>query len=320
MATILRRSDGTYQAQVRRKGVRPVFRTFRARADALQWARAAESEIDRGIFIDRGEAERTTLAQLIDRYASEITPRKKGTAQERSRLKNLAAELGQFSLSRLQARHVAAYRDSRLRVVSGTTVVKELTLLSHILDTARKEWSIPCANPVAMVTKPRQNRPRERRLHPGEEALLLTAAGYQMRLLIVLALETAMRLGELLGLEWANIDLEVRVAVLPTTKNGDRRRVPLSPAAVAALGEVERDGPRVFSWKRTDSAKTTWRGLMLRTGIKGLTFHDLRHEATSRLFEKGLNPMEVAAITGHKTLSMLRRYTHLRAEDLAKKL
>ncbi len=138
-----------------------------------------------------------------------------------------------------------------------------------------------------------------------------------------------MRLGELLALEWTLIDLEQRTATLPLTKNGEKRMVPLSPVALATLGAMKRQGERVFSqWKATDSFENAWTRTLVRlrkssstpSFLADLRFHDLRHEAASRLFEKGLNVMEVASVTGHKTLAMLKRYTHLKASDIALKL
>jgi integrase len=130
-----------------------------------------------------------------------------------------------------------------------------------------------------------------------------------------------MRRGELLSLEWVNVDLNKRTALLPITKNGDSRGVPLSSRALA----VPRSLPplttgRVFGELTADALKLSFRRAMRRAGITGLRFHDPRHEATSRLFEKGLNVMEVASVTGHKTLQMLKRYTHLNAVDLAARL
>jgi integrase len=141
--------------------------------------------------------------------------------------------------------------------------------------------------------------------------------------LVILALETAMRLGELLGLEWPRIKRDKRVAFLPLTKNGEPRSVPLSPKAIETLQRIPRNlqNQRVFwTWTRSDSVENAWRRVLVNAGISNLRFHDLRHEATSRFFERGLSLPEVASITGHKTWQMLRRYTHLRAEDLAAKL
>jgi integrase len=139
--------------------------------------------------------------------------------------------------------------------------------------------------------------------------------------IVQLALETAMRQGELIRLHWEHIDLNRRTAHLPDTKNGEARTVPLSTTAVRVLRTLPRGlhGP-VFLGLTTEAVKRAYIRAVRRAGIENLRFHDLRHEATTRLFEKGLNIMEVASITGHKDLRMLRRYTHLKAEDLARKL
>jgi integrase len=140
--------------------------------------------------------------------------------------------------------------------------------------------------------------------------------------LIVLAIETAMRRGELVDLLWHNVDLDKRVAHLPTTKNGESRDVPLSQRATATLKalSVDRgDRKRVFPLSG-NGVRLAWEHLRVRAGCPDLHFHDLRHEAVSRLFERGLNLVEVAAISGHKELKMLQRYTHLRAADLVSRL
>jgi integrase len=227
----------------------------------------------------------------------------------------------------LKAKHVAEYRDERLATqTAGATVVKDLNSLSHVLDVAIKDWSLPLAsNPVKLVRKPKQASGRERRLKADEETRLLEACrrsrcGHVLAPLVILALETGMRLGELLGLEWGRINLDRKIAYLPVTKNGEPRTVPLSGKAVDTLKLIPRNlkNQRVFwTWSRTDSVENSWKRAVLSAGIFNLRFHDLRHEATSRLFERGLSLPEVAAITGHKTWQMLRRYTHLRAEDLA---
>jgi integrase len=136
-----------------------------------------------------------------------------------------------------------------------------------------------------------------------------------------LALETAMRQGELVNLRWEHVHLARRIAHLPDTKNGEPRTVPLSTAALKILRSLPRSlTGQVFVGLTSEAVKRAFARAVRRAGIDDLHFHDLRHEATSALFERGLNIMEVASITGHKDLRMLRRYTHLRAEDLAKKL
>lgn len=196
-------------------------------------------------------------------------------------------------------------------------------------------------NPVDLVRKPRVRNARDRRLLPGEEDGLLDAAkayGGDIGPIIRLALETAMRRGEIYAMKWAHVDREARVLRVPETKTGEPRKVPLSTKALEVLDSLPRriDG---YVWgMRADSitqafvrtvggARKTYEAECAERDEKpdprlfrDLRFHDLRHEATSRLFEKGLNPMQVAAITGHKTLQMLKRYTHLRAEDLVELL
>lgn len=206
--------------------------------------------------------------------------------------------------------------------MQGASVVRELRTLSAVLIHARKEWCVTVANPVADIKQPAQGTKRERRLAPSEESRLLAELAPQYRHVVRFALETAMRRGEVLALHWEHVDLTKRVALLPITKNGEARRVPLSTGALAVLreaGQVRALDGRVFPIP-AQSLAHAWGAACARAAIDDLHFHDLRHEAVSRLFERGLSMMEVASISGHKTLSMLQRYTHLRAEDLAAKM
>jgi len=228
-------------------------------------------------------------------------------------------------LSKLKPTHFAKYRDERLKEVSPSTIKKEMVLLNHALDTAQKEWGcyLP-VNPLQGIRKPKENPQRDRRLDGEELKRLLVSCGdsanHWFCPLVITAIETAMRRGELLGLEWQHVDLDKRTAYLPITKNGTSRTIPLSLKAIETLQHLPRDiSGRVFPLSAT-ALRGLWARACKRAGIEDLRFHDLRHEATSRFFEKGLNVMEVAAITGHKDLRMLQRYTHLRAEDLAVKL
>ena len=177
MAAIRKLSTGNWQVQVRRKGLKPVVRSFKTKQDAEQWSRLIESEIDQGVFQDRSEVERTTLGDIIDRYLQEISPTKKSSSSESYRLRRIKVHLGAYSLARLQNKHITAYRDSRLKAgVTGATITRELGILSHILDTAIKDWSYPLAsNPVKFVRRPASAKGRERRLEPLEEQRLLEA-------------------------------------------------------------------------------------------------------------------------------------------------
>lgn len=275
-----------------------------------------------------------TLGEGLELYRQKVSILKKGYVQESYRVANLIrSPLATKSMRQVSSPDIASYRDLRLaqtnphtgRQISASTVRLEMSLLSHVFDIGRIEWGVCDSNPVTNVRKPKTPPGRDRRLLPREERLILRYCHnhptHELYSLVVLALETAMRQGELLQLEWENINLRNRIAHLPDTKNGSKRDVPLSLKAremLIRLG-VKNKG-RVFSYT-SNGLKSAWRIMLNRLGIEDLHFHDLRHEACSRLFELGtLDVMEIAAISGHKSLAMLKRYTHLKATKLVKKL
>ncbi|MHB8975518.1 MAG: site-specific integrase [Trichloromonadaceae bacterium] len=327
MATISKR-NGRWQAKIRKKGQRVLTKSFLSCEAAEKWARKTESEMERGIYIeDAEEARTTTLREAATSFAEEHLGRLRHGAREKNRLEALLERSGwsSLALSSLRGKDVAAY--ARKREGEGSkpdTIRLDLALLSRLYRHARQEWGMESLrNPVDAVRRPSlAGTARTRRLEEGEEAKLLAAAHADFRPVILWALETGMRREEIATLTWDVIDREKRTAHLPRTKNGEARTAPLSSAALEVLKSLPRrlDGGPVFGLKKdqiTDRMRTT----VKRAGLADLCFHDLRHEATSRFFERGtLDMMEIATITGHKTLSMLRRYTHLRAEDLAAKL
>ncbi|MHB1565219.1 MAG: tyrosine-type recombinase/integrase [Acidiferrobacter sp.] len=335
MATILQRPTGktrskgraTWQAKIRRHGYPPQSATFGTKTRAEAWARQIESEMDRGVFVSRSEAEHTTLAQLINRYLQEITPQKRGARMEQSHLKIINEDpVARCTVAHIAGKELTAYKNRRLKCVSASTLNRELNILSHVFTVASQEWHIhlPWGNPVRLVSRPRANDKRDRRLVGDDQARLMAAArsygNGEIALAVTWAIATAMRRGEIAAMRWEHVDRKARVLLIPETKTGTPRRIPLSTAALTVLDGLPRrlDG-HVFG-VHSASISRAFAETCKAAGIEGLTFHDLRHEATSRLFEKGLNPMEVAAITGHKTLQMLKRYTHLRAEDLVGRL
>ena len=332
MATFRKRGPYQWQAQVRRQGHPPQTKTFETKAAAEAWARATECEIDQGVFVSRAEAESTTLGELLNRYLTEITPSKKGAEPESARIRSLLRHpLADRYLASIRGVDMARYRDERLKKVVPATVKRDLVILSHLFEVARKEWGLYVQNPVRDIKVPRHSKARDRRLQTGsggaggEERRLLNAClearNAYLLPIVRLALETAMRQGELVGLRWEHVDLTRRIAHLPDTKNGEPRTVPLSSAAVDILRALPRGlHGQVFPGLTPEAVKRAFARATRRAGIEDLRFHDLRHEATTRLFERGLNIMEVATITGHKDLRMLRRYTHLKAEELARKL
>ena len=321
MATIRRRRNKNWQAVVRCKGTKTQSRTFERKSDAIAWAKLVESEMQRGTFVDSSPAENVTVRDLASRYISSLDLSKRNNKIAKSCCDMLVKELGDFSCARLAPGHIAEYRDRRLQQVSATTVNHGLSMLYKLLKLAQDEWGVPFPQGIPKVKKPKRPRGRDRRLQGDEEGLLLDelADNPLMYNVVILAIETAMRRGELAAAHWNHVDWDKRTLFIPVTKNGEPRHVPLSKRAIEALESMERYGPLIFGIS-ADSVSQAFGRACVRAQIEGLRFHDLRHEATSRLFEKGLNTMEVATITGHKTLSMLNRYTHLRAEDLVHRL
>jgi integrase len=336
MASIRRRGD-RWQARVIRKGFEPEAKSFTSKQDAEKWARAIEREMDTGGYVSRSTAEATTLEQVLSRYRLEVTPLKRGSEVEAIRLKVMERHrMARRSLATITAATVAEYRDERLKVVSGPTVLRELQILSSVLNHARREWCFPIQNAVADVRRPAPGRGRNRTLdHEGESSLLAHLEGggrsndgtYMkgtrnpwVAPLVRLALETAMRRGELLALLWEHIDLTKRTAFLPLTKNGHTRTVTLSTNAVAVLSSLPRsiDG-RVFPIT-ANALKLAFVRACTSSGIVNLHFHDFRHHATSRLAERLPNVIELAMDTGHSDLRMLARYYHVKPEALALKL
>lgn len=344
MATFKQRDSGWWQAVIRRKG-RPIqSKTFESKRDAEAWARQVESEMDRGTFVALGRAERTTFKDLADNFARDFAPHHYRGQSWKHKLTHLRAKLDSYSLVAITTQIVAKYRDERMKEpdprytkspdtaprVSGATVKTEIDLLSKIMDWASKEGGIPlpAGNPVTGVRKPKCGKARDRRITTDEwrklEAECRASGNTWLAPAVTLAVETAMRQGELLQLEWKHIDKKRKLALLldpDKIKTEEPRAVPLSSTALAALDSMPRMiNGRVIPIDRMTLYKAFERACK-RAEIKDYTWHDLRHEALSRLAERGdFSVMELAAVSGHKTLQMLKRYTHLQAEKLAAKL
>jgi len=326
MASIRQRS-GVWQAQVRRLGYPTEVKSFSSKTDAQAWARAIESAMDQGSHQNTHSAKNILLKDLLQRYMEEVTPSKRGAKREAEGIQFMQRQkFAGYSMATLTPAIIAKYRDERLKTVAAGTIIRELSILSGIISHARKEWGLPTANPCALVRKPPTPQGRTRLLTADEEARLI--AELQpirkrtpwMVPLVMLALETAMRRGELLSMRWENVNLQAQTALLPLTKNGTARVVPLSKKAVAILEALPNSetGPvfpisyMVVNNCFVDACK--------RAKITNLRFHDLRHTATSKLAERLPNVIELAAVTGHQTIQMLKRYYHPKAEALAQKL
>lgn len=324
MATIEQRANGTWRTKIRKKGYPSLSASFDTKAEAQRWAAEIEGDMSRKRFVDTREAEGTTVAQALERYEREVSINKKGARQEKTRIKVWSeSKYGSKSLAELRSSDLAEYRDVRLAEGMSTNTVRlSLALISHLYTVAIKDWGIEgLSNPVAKLRMPKGSRERDRRPTSAELKAVLKAAAVihsEMPVVIEMAIETAMRRSELLTLRREHI--KGKHALLEDTKNGSRRLVPLSLRARALIESLpaRMDG-FVFSLAPHSVSQYFLRACR-DAKVEDLHFHDMRHEGTSRLFEKGLSIMEVASITGHKTMSMLKRYTHLCPDALADKL
>jgi integrase len=257
----------------------------------------------------------------------EVSPSKRGHLDEVIRIRFLQrAKIAGYSLSKLSPEIVAGFRDARLRKVGAGAVIRDLSLLSSVINHARREWGVTAGNPCALVRKPPTPAGRSRVLSVEEEvrlAIALEPKGWRnswMLPLVKLALETAMRRGELLALQWRNIDLARQTAYLPTSKSGKPRTVPLSMGAVALLASLPKTDADIVFPIAAQTMEAAFKRARVRADLADLRFHDLRHTATSRMAHKLPNVIELASVTGHQTIQMLKRYYHPSAEALAQKL
>lgn len=339
MASITQR-DGRWRVRITRKGHPTIARTFDLRRDAEAFAAVTEASIAQGTY-RAPEAKPVAFRELVERYRTEVTPTKRGSSQEGYLLgailrpESVAAPLLGRNVAEISPADVARWRDARGRQVKPATLGREWATLGHVLAHAEREWSIPLqsGNPFRQARKPQIINSRERRVTDAElDAICDASESAPLVALVRLAVETGARRSELLSLRWADIDLGKRLARLAhgATKNGFGRTLPLSSRAIAVLETIPRrpDG-KVFGL-RADSVTQAFARAVERAHEKakdrgagflvGLHFHDLRHEALSRLAEQGWSATEIAAVSGHRTLALVQRYVHHRPEALAAKL
>ncbi len=322
----------SYRAQVRLRGHPPLSRTFERKTDARVWAQQTETSIRRGEALATNEARKHTVAELIDRHLEMLERRKPSSIKDQRRILTWwRDELGDYALVNVTPAVVAARRDKLLtqdighngtaRRRAGGTVNRYLAALSKAFSEAQREWHWVSENPVLRVSKEAESQGRVRYLAKKEWRGLLAASRKsplpELELLVTLAVTTGMRRGEILQLRWSNVDLKSGQAVLHKTKNRERRSVRLIPRAVALLRK---------HWKRSAEISdfvfcgvegrpldpTHWfQRAVEQAGIEDFRFHDLRHTAASYLAMSGATPGEIAAVLGHKTLQMVKRYAHL---------
>ena len=323
MATFRKRNN-KWQAIVRHHSIGTKAQSFKSKSQAKRWAYELETALEAGLY-GKLCPSKITLSDLLDKYLNEITPKKRGKESEARRIKRLLKDsLSRYRLDELSSHRLAEFRDRRLS--DGVRACQyDLVIIRHCINLAINEWGLMLdKNPADNLKKPSSNPARERRLSDDELMALIKASSHtrnpHILPIILFAIESGMRRGEILSLDWQNIDFKKRIAFLPLTKNGTSREVPLSSKAAIIL-EEQRLKKQDVPFPITDNAfRLAWDKLKKRAAITDLKFHDLRHEAISRFFETGLSLVEVATISGHKDPKMLFRYTHLEAEEIAAKL
>ncbi|MCJ2139985.1 site-specific integrase [Methylobacterium sp. E-066] len=329
MATI-RKRNGKWHVQVRRKGSPALTRSFLTKTDAQVWVRHIEAEADRrGLPANRKVLDELTVGDLLIRYRDEVSPTKRGAFRETMAIRVLLRHpLSKTPLSALTVAKVAHHRDTRLKAIKPGSVNRELAIYRHALEVARHTWGYPISeNPFTLVKKPKVFNARSRRLEPGEweklRAACLRSRNPHVLAMVEFGIETAMRRGEVLKVRWADLDEAKRTLHIPQTKNGHARTIPLTSRALSILLARRPNSPSnnelVFPTTE-DAVKMAWRRIMGRTDLPNFRYHDLRHEAVTRFFELGLSIPEVALISGHRDTRMLMRYTHLKAESMVGKL
>jgi len=324
MATIRKRRD-KWEVQIRRIGLHPLSKSFHQRKDAEEWARNMEIKADRAELPSDPKSLRVTLSELVIRYRDSISIKKRSYDKERYFLKVfLAHPICSKHVSNITTGDFAAYRDRRLRSITPLSLRRELAPIHNLFEVARHEWGLPLRdNPLDKLRLKAPDQRRERRLRTGELERLIEAATSRrnplIRPVILFALETGMRRGELLAMRWENIDPDGPTLLIPETKTGYTRTIPLTQAALEILDEVGRTGDHIFPIT-ANGFRLAWERLRRRAGITDLHFHDLRHEAISRFFEMGLTVPEVALLSGHRDPRMLFRYAHARPEIVLQKL
>jgi len=324
MATIRKKRD-KWAVSIRRSFHKPLFKSFASKQEAEHWAVKTERLIEIGQYQDMSEANKTTLQMLLERYEREVSSKKR-TKTDKQYIKNiLKHEFVTKVLTHINSSDIAAFRDERLKTITGSSVNRELSIISDCIKKAMTEWQCYIAeNPVKPRLRCEKNPRRVRRLEPGEYEKLMSSCKMNRAFwcpIIDFAIHTAMRRGELLEITWDMIHMDLKYITLPEqiTKTKRVRNVPLQPNALEVLRKLPRSlNGRVFPIG-IKNFERSWTTICKRSGVKGLRFHDLKREAISRLFEKGLSVSEVQLFCGN-SLSSLSVYTQHNSTTLAKKL
>lgn len=320
-----------YLATIRLKGHPTQSATFSRRNDAKKWIQTTEANIREGRYLHSSQERKKTVLDVIERYERDILPHRTKDKDKMQRLLNWwKREMGSYILTNVHPSLLSEMRDKlksqvpprRKKPRSASTVIHYMVALSNAFNFAVKEWGWMRENPMLKVAKPKLNNQRERVLSDKElKALLKAAAGSPnsyIHLIVLLAITSGARFGEIINLTWNDVDIKNRRLFLRKTKNGDQRTVPLieeTRAIIVAMSKVRRiDTTLLFpreDGKAPQEIRKAWLNVLDEAGIKNFRFHDLRHTCATYLAENGATLIEIASILGHRTLQMVKRYSHI---------
>ena len=355
MATIRERIDSTgkktYHVQIRLRGFPPQTQSFSSKTVAKQWASQVETELREGRYLPRAQALRHTVKEMLEEYRKRVLiPLKPQELKVQGpQLDWWIDKIGAYGLADITPAAIAKYRDEllqtpigkkNLRQRSPATVVRYMALLSHAFNVAVKEWQWLPESPMPKVAKPKISNGRLRYLTEDEQKRLIAttkqSANHYLYTIVSIALSTGMRLGEIMNLRWRNLLLEDNeefgLILLETTKNGEPRGVPIVQSAHDAIkvlkaehirqhkGRVKQDAllfPSEDDPKKPVEIRKAWTTALKRAEIANFRFHDLRHTTASYLAMEGATAPQIAEILGHKTLQMVKRYSHFNKAHIA---
>ena len=316
-----RKRNGKWQARIQRKHSPSISQSFYELDTAKKWVRKIEREIDLGLISLKPS--KTSFSNLLIRYQKEILPLKKNTQADFFRINVILKHpLSKLCIEDIKSYDVASFRDNLIvKGKAANTVRLYLAIISHLFTVAKTEWGFELIdNPALKIRRPKLPPSSDRRLSDEEIKLICEhTESLYLANAIKLALHTGMRLSEIIFLNWKMINIDNRFIRLSVTKNNESRIIPLSKKALLVINTISKDNQRLFPIN-PHAISVAFRKACKRVGIKSASFHTLRHEAISRLFEKGLNPIEVSAISGHKSMQMLKRYAHIKTSHLLEKM
>ena len=326
----------SYRVQVRRKGFPLQTASLARKTDADRWARSTEAAIEEGRYRNVAQSKRRTVAELIDRYAEDYLPQKNRQGNDqRHQLEWWRSQVGLMTLADLTPELIVDCRNKLSKMagrqnqpMSPGTVNRYLAALSHVLTIGVKELRWLPASPMRDVSKLKEPRGRDRHLSDDERDALLKAcresSSPYLHTIVVLAISTGMRKGEILGLKWDAVDLPRGRITLRETKNNELRVVSLTGKAHSLMSALAQTGINSTSYVFGGGNPTnpininkSWYTALRRADIADFKFHDLRHTAASYLAMNGATLPEIADVLGHKTYDMVKRYAHLSDEHTA---